>query len=430
MDIAVQVSVAAGLEALKDAKIVTGEGGLKGWELPVSMQQTTGIVYATSFPALDTAIAEVSKYFETKTVEGSHIPKVIDILRQRLEKATGTLSTDVENALQELKKVATSLATDDHAEYEFDRKFLFRVLVLGNAQLAQIIKAKGPNMQTNAACAGSTQAVALAYDMIQVGRAERMIVVAGDNAASDTLMPWLGNGFRALGAATICPTVELAALPFDIRRSGMILGSGGIGMILESEEGAKRRFAALTYNGLAPPESISRPFKCRLLGTLISNSAYHGAAMDKEHIAAEMERFISSVEKEQDISRKVIAMNGVYFSHETCTHSSPTSSCSFNEMYALRKVFGEDLKHLLILNTKCYTGHPMGVSFEDVVAAEVLVNGFVPPIANSAQLDPNLGPDIKLSRGGKVSCKYALRFAAGFGSQVAIALYGTPDSLS
>ena len=39
--------------------------------------------------------------------------------------------------------------------YEFDRKFLFRVLVLGNAQLAQIIKARGPNMQTNAACAGT-----------------------------------------------------------------------------------------------------------------------------------------------------------------------------------------------------------------------------------------------------------------------------------
>jgi hypothetical protein len=29
-----------------------------------------------------------------------------------------------------------------------------------------------------------------------VGRAERMIVVAGDNASSDNLMPWLGNGFR------------------------------------------------------------------------------------------------------------------------------------------------------------------------------------------------------------------------------------------
>jgi 3-oxoacyl-(acyl-carrier-protein) synthase len=97
--------------------------------------------------------------------------------------------------------------------------------VLGNAQLAQIVKARGPNMQTNAACAGATQAVALAYDMIQVGRAERMIVIAGDNASSDNLMPWLGNGFRALGAATKCAQVAMACLPFDSRRTGMILGS-------------------------------------------------------------------------------------------------------------------------------------------------------------------------------------------------------------
>ena len=50
---------------------------------------------------------------------------------------------------------------------------------------------------------GATQAIALGYDMIQTGRAERVVVIAGDNASSDTLMPWLGNGFRALGAANI-----------------------------------------------------------------------------------------------------------------------------------------------------------------------------------------------------------------------------------
>ena len=319
---------------------------------------------------------------------------------------------------------ATSRTPDPNYEsYEFDRKFLFRVLVLGNGQLAQIIKARGPNIQTNAACAGSTQAVSIAYDLIQTGRAERVVVIAGDNASSDTLMPWLGNGFRALGAATTSSDVKMV-LPFDSRRSGMILGSGGIGMVFESEEGARRRFTLAASKASGVPRTLRPPFKCRLLGTLYSNSAYHGAAMDRQHIAAEMERFISSVEREQGILRTEIARHGVYFSHETSTHGSPSSSCAANEIHGLREVFRDDLKHLLILNTKGYTGHPMGVSFEDVVACEVLRTGVVPPIANNAQPDPFLGAGLNLSRGGEYPCKYAMRFAAGFGSQVALALYG------
>jgi hypothetical protein len=129
--------------------------------------------------------------------------------------------------------------------------------------------------------------------MIQVGRAERVIVIAGDSASSDNLMPWLGNGFRILGAATICSDASYAAKPFNQSRDGMILGSGGIGMILESEDGARRR-NLLAQLPLVPghPQLALAPFKCRLLGTLVSNSAYHGAAMDRKHIAEEMERFV------------------------------------------------------------------------------------------------------------------------------------------
>ena len=60
----------------------------------------------------------------------------------------------------------------------------------------------------------------------------------------------------------------------------------------------------------------------------------------------------------------------------------------------------------------------------DVVAVEVLNTGIVPPIANFTEVDPHLGSDLKLSRGGAHPCKYAIRFAAGFGSQIALALYG------
>jgi len=429
MDRAVQVAVAAGLEALKDAGIVTGEGqGTEGWVLPGHLQQSTGIVYATSFPALDTAISEVTKFFRSQAARKGCATGLLSSLRDRMKEQlqVDTLPQEAVEALESLRILAESApsSSDEQEVYEFDRKFLFRVLVLGNAQLAQIVKARGPNMQTNAACAGSTQAVALAHDMIQLGRAERMIVVAGDNASSDDLMPWLGNGFRALGAATIASRVEDGALPFDARRTGMILGSGGVGMVLESEEGARRRhLMAMKYgHGHGPAQ---RPaFKCRLLGTLYSNSAYHGAALDRKHIAEEMERFISTVEREHNISRSEIARHGVYFSHETSTNASPNASCASNELYGLRKVFGDDFKHLLILNTKGFTGHPMGVSFEDVVAVEVLATGRVPAIANLTQVDPHLGSDLKLSRGGSYPCKYAIRFAAGFGSQIALALYG------
>lgn len=82
---------------------------------------------------------------------------------------------------------------------------------------------------------------------------------------------------------------------------------------------------------------------------------------------------------------------------------------------------------MLILNTKGFTGHAMGVSFEDVVAAEVLETGIVPPVANFTEIDPVLGEDLKVGRGGPYPCKYAMRFAAGFGSQIALALYGTAD---
>ena len=43
------------------------------------MQDSTGIVYATSFPALDAAIEEVSKYFKSKSVEGGQIKDIVKV---------------------------------------------------------------------------------------------------------------------------------------------------------------------------------------------------------------------------------------------------------------------------------------------------------------------------------------------------------------
>ena len=275
---------------------------------------------------------------------------------------------------------------------------------------------RGPNTQTNAACAGSTQAIGMAQDMLISGRADRVVVVAGDNASGETLLPWLGSGFRALGAATTAGAVADAALPFDKRRSGMLLGAGGIGMVLETETSTIERL-----------KFSLNPFqvRARLLATQYSNSAFHGAALDRHHIGSELIRFMDEVEIIHGICKAEIATHGVYFSHETCTHASSASSCAGNEVAALRHAFGDELlSKLLILNTKGFTGHPMGVSFEDVAAVEVLLKQTVPPVPNFEEKDEYLG-DLNISRGGKYACRYALRFAAGFGSQVAFALYAT-----
>ncbi|KAF0697073.1 Aste57867_12220 [Aphanomyces stellatus] len=362
MDQASACAVAAGLKALQQAGLVAGtvENGWGNWRLADSMAASTGVLYAASFPALDSAIKEVSR---------SH--------------------------------------TDP--AYEFDRKLLFRLLVSANSQLAQIVGAKGANAHVNATCAGTTVALTMAQDWIRSGKCQRVVVIAGDVAANETLFPWIGSGFRSLGAASIASTVADAALPFDARRNGMLLGSGAVGLVLEAHASIQRSLPGAAVH---------------LVASQMSNSAFHGASLDKEHMAQELNRFLQTVETEHGISRAALAAEGVYYSHETCTQASPTSACSFTELYMLRSAFGDaGLEKLVLANTKGFTGHAMGVSFEEVIAVEGLKRGLLPPVVNYTTPDANLGT-LRLSQGGAYPhVKYALRFAAGFGSQIAFTLY-------
>ena len=106
------------------------------------------------------------------------------------------------------------------------------------------------------------------------------------------------------------------------------------------------------------------------------------------------------------------------FAHRT---SSP------RQVTALRAAFGDDLRKILIANSKGITGHAMGVCFEDVLCVASLTSGLAPPIVHHQEADPALGP-LRLSRGGRHDCRYALHFAAGFGSQITYVLYARHDA--
>src|SRR6056297_1639610 len=359
------------------------------------MRDDTGIIFASAFPGLDNMTREVTAYERDR----ARHDRLADLrhLRDRIG--------DDDPAVPELDHMITRVAAEIEAEpYEFNRRFLFRILSMGHSQFAEHIGARGPNTQVNAACASTTQAVSIAEDWIRLGRCNRVVIISGDDATNESLMEWIGAGFLASGAAATDDVVEDAALPFDRRRHGMLIGMGAAALVVERADSARAR-------GVDPI--------CEVLSGVTANSAFHGSRLDVDHICQVMERLVADAERRWGITRAEIARNGVFVSHETYTPARGGSAQA--EVNALRTVFGADADSLVIANTKGFTGHAMGVGVEDVLAVKALETGIVPPIANVKEVDPELGV-LNLSKGGVYPIRYALRLGAGFGSQISMSL--------
>ncbi len=409
-DSSTKLAIAAGLEALKDAyiplqreyvKTTTGSYLPGDWVLPKELQDDTGVIFASAFPGFDSLVDELTRYYKWKKSDDEKtLTRIIySEIHRKLKD-----SEDKERIIEFIENILEELESNT-PEYIFNRKFLFRILSMGHSQFAQLIKARGPNTQVNAACASTTQAVGIAQDWIRNGRCKRVIIIGSDNVTSDHLFPWIGSGFLSSGAATTEGDVTKAALPFDERRHGMIVGMGAVGLVIETEEEAKRR-------GIAPIAQI--------LSSHYANSAFHGTRLDVTHISSEFEYFFKKVTAEHALTPEEISESCIFMSHETYTPARGGSAAA--EIESLRHVFGDHAQNIFITNTKGFTGHPMGAGIEDAIALKTLEFGVVPPIANLKQPDPALG-NLKFGDGQKHDITYAIRLAAGFGSQLAFVLY-------
>ena len=156
-----------------------------------------------------------------------------------------------------------------------------------------------------------------------------------------------------------------------------------------------------------------------LLSSETANSAFHGTRLDVSHICDVMDRLVTAAERRFGINRYAMAPQMVFMSHETFTPARGGSAAA--EVVALRHTFGDGGQRHRRRNTKGFTGHPMGVGVEDVIAVKILEYGIVPPVPNFKEVDPDLGT-LNLSRGGRYPVQYALHLAAGFGSQIAMTL--------
>jgi len=407
LDIVTQLAIAAGIDALRDAGIplimrykTTTKGTQlpERWGLPDALRDDTGVIFASAFPGLDAFADEMARYYADHE------------RREQLATLESLLAGAVESnghstLVQELnRRIGELRAAIDKEPYVFNRRFLLRVLSMGHSQFAEFIGARGPNTQVNAACASTTQAVSLAQDWIHAGRCSRVIVISADDVTSDHLIDWMGAGFLASGAAATDEVVADAAIPFDRRRHGLIIGMGAAALVVESADAARER-------GIQPI--------CEVLSTVTGNSAFHGTRLDVQHIGQVMEALLTKAETGSGISRRQIAPQMVFVSHETYTPARGGSASA--EIHALRRVFGEVADRIVIANTKGFTGHAMGTGIEDVVAVKALETGCVPPVANFKEVDPELG-QLNLSKGGAYPIEYAVHLGAGFGSQISMML--------
>ncbi|MFG2006793.1 SDR family NAD(P)-dependent oxidoreductase [Spirillospora sp. NPDC048911] len=403
LDTATRLAIGAGFDALRDAglplvhgyKTTTLGTRLPGhWGLPEPLRDDTGVVFASAFPGYDNFAQDLERYFTDRGRREQLL--ALEAVRARLRDGDAA-TAEVDRRVRELRRRL------EDEPYVFDRRFLFRCLSMGHSQFAEIIGARGPNTQVNAACASTTQALCVAGDWIRTGRCRRVIVVSADDVTSDALLPWVGAGFLASGAAATDDVVEEAATPFDRRRHGMIVGMGAAAFVVESAAAARER-------GVRPI--------CEVLGAVTANSAFHGTRLDVDHIGQVMEEVIGQAEA-RGADRHDIAPATVFVSHETYTPARGGSAAA--EINALRRVFGRDADAVVITNTKAFTGHAMGAGIEDVVAIKALETGIVPPVPNFKEPDPELGV-LNLSAGGAYPVRHALRLAAGFGSQIAMSL--------
>ena len=403
LDTSTRLALGAGFDALRDAGIplvmrykttTLGTQLPDRWGLPEDLRDDTGVIFASAFPGLD-RFAEAAEGYARDKARREHL--------LALEGARATMAADHPTGAEIDRLIAELRETLEREPYSFDRRFLFRVLSMGHSQFAEIIGARGPNTQINAACASTTQAVSIAEDWIRAGRCRRVVAISADDATGEHVGPWITAGFLASGAAATDERVEDAATPFDRRRHGMIVGMGAAALVIEDAASARER-------GLQPI--------AELLASVTANSAFHGSRLDVSHIEGVMETLIREAEG-RGIRRDDIASATMFMSHETYTPARGGSAAA--EINALRTVFGDKASQIVITNTKGFTGHAMGAGVEDVVAVKALETGIVPPVPNYKEPDPDLG-QLNLSTGGSYPVDYAIRLAAGFGSQIAMTL--------
>ena len=259
----------------------------------------------------------------------------------------------------------------------------------------------GPNYATTSACASSTNALADAFNLIRLGKAN-VIVSGGAEAA---ICGCGVGGFNAMHAlSTRNDDPERASRPFSKSRDGFVMGEGAGCLILEELEHAKARGAKIY---------------AEMVGEGASADAHHITASHPEGLGARL--VMQNALEDAGLKPEDIDYINV--------HGTSTPVGDVSEAKAIKDLFGDAAYKLNISSTKSMTGHLLGAAGAVEAMASVLAvhNDIIPPTINHDEDDVDENIDYNLNftfnKAQKRVVRAALSNTFGFGGHNACVIF-------
>lgn len=258
---------------------------------------------------------------------------------------------------------------------------------------------KGPNHAVVTACATGAHAIGDAARLIQFGDAD--VMIAG--SAEATLCRIALAGFAACRALSTSynDAPETASRPWDKGRDGFVMGEGAGVLVLEEYEHAKKRGAKI-YG--------------EILGYGLSGDAHHITAPAEDGDGAY--RAMKAAIKNAKINPEEIDYINA--------HGTSTPLGDVIEVRAVKRIFGEHAKNLVMSSTKSSTGHLLGGagSVEAIFSLLALRDSVCPPTLNLNDPDEECDLDFAPLVAKKKELNVVMSNSFGFGGTNASLVMG------
>jgi len=248
--------------------------------------------------------------------------------------------------------------------------------------------ARGPNYATVSACASGAHAIGDAFRILQRGDAEVMLTGGAEATVSQMAMA----GFCSMKAmSTRNDEPQKASRPFDKTRDGFVMGEGAGLAVLETLPHARARGARIY---------------CELAGYGATADAFHMTAPDENGDGAARAMRLALVDAGLPVG-SVDCINA---------HGTSTPLNDKIETLAVKKVFGEHARKLVLNSTKSMTGHLLGAAGGIEFAACVLSirDSIIPPTINyefpDEECDLDCAPNVAVKREVNVAMSNSLGF--------------------